>query len=120
MFRLSNWRAARIPPLRTVVADGNAQRLLLPDHHEQLLAPRDPRVDQVPLQKHVVLRGERNHHCRELRPLRLMDRDCISQRHFVQFAEVVLYYPVIEADGSVDQTTELGWAQMPRGRELNR
>ena len=44
----------------------------------------------------------------------------VSQRVFVQFAEVVLHDPVIQADGSVDQTTDLGWAHMPRGRELNR
>jgi hypothetical protein len=49
----------RIPPLRTVVADGYAKRLLLPDQDEQPLPPRDPRVDQVALQEHVVLRGER-------------------------------------------------------------
>ena len=35
----------RIPPLRTVVADRNAHRLLLPYQHEQPLAPSDPRVD---------------------------------------------------------------------------
>ena len=39
----------RIPPLWTVIADGYAKRLLLPDQHEQPLAPRDPRVDQVAL-----------------------------------------------------------------------
>ena len=33
-----------IPPLRSIIADGNAQRLLLPDQYEQPLAPRDPRV----------------------------------------------------------------------------
>ena len=31
----------RIPPLWTVVADRDAKRLLLPDQHEQPLAPRD-------------------------------------------------------------------------------
>ena len=63
----------RIPPLRTVIIDGDAQRFLLPDHHHQLLAPRDPRVDEVPLQEHVVLRGKRDHDRRELRSLRLVD-----------------------------------------------
>ncbi len=88
----------RIPPLRTVIANGDAQCLLLPDQHEQPLAPRDPRVDQVALQQHVVLRGERDHHCRELRSLRLVDRDRVSQRNLVQFPEVVLHQPVVEAD----------------------
>jgi hypothetical protein len=39
--------------------DSDTQSLLLPDQDYQLLAPRDARVDQVPLQQHVVLRGER-------------------------------------------------------------
>src|SRR6266571_4873648 len=56
----------RVPPLRSVVADRDAQRLLLPDQHKQPLAPRDPRVDQVALEQHVVLGGKRDHHCREL------------------------------------------------------
>jgi hypothetical protein len=68
----------RIPPLRTVIADGNAQSLLLPDQDEQPLAPRDARVAQVALEQHVVLRGERDHHCRKLRSLRLVDRDRVS------------------------------------------
>jgi len=58
----------RIPPLWTVVADRDAKRLLLPDQHEQPLAPRDARVDQVPLQQHVMLGGQRDHDCGELRP----------------------------------------------------
>ena len=87
----------RIPPLRAVIADRDAQRLLLPDQHEQPLAPRDPRVDQVALQQHVVLRGERDHHCRELRTLRLVDRDRVGQRNLVQFPEVVFDQPVVEA-----------------------
>src|SRR5439155_26856364 len=59
----------RIPPLRTVIADGYAKRLLLPDQHEQSLAPCDPRVDQVPLQQHVVLRCQRYHHRWKFRSL---------------------------------------------------
>ena len=43
----------------TVVADRDAKCLLLPYQHEQPLAPRDARVDQVALEQHVVLRGER-------------------------------------------------------------
>ena len=69
----------RIPPLWTVVADRDAKRLLLPDQHEQPLAPRDARVDKVALQEHVMLCGERDHDCRELRTLRLVDRDRVSE-----------------------------------------
>jgi len=67
-----------MPPLRTFVPYRDAQRLLLPDQHEQPLARRDSRVDQVTLQQHVVLRGQRNHNCRELRALRLVNRDRVS------------------------------------------
>jgi hypothetical protein len=31
-----------ITPLRSIIADGNAQRLLLPDQYEQPFATRDP------------------------------------------------------------------------------
>src|SRR5258708_36742457 len=55
----------RISPLRAVVADGYAKSLLLPDQHEQPLPTCYARVDQVALDQHVVLRGERDHHCRE-------------------------------------------------------
>jgi len=62
-----------IPPLRAVIAYRDAQRLSLPDQHEQPLAPRDARIDQVALEQHVVLRGQRNHDCRKLRSLRFVD-----------------------------------------------
>src|SRR5208282_4525637 len=91
----------RVPPLRSVVADGNTQRLLLPDQHEQPLAPRDACVDQVALQQHIVLRGEWDHHCRELRSLRLVNRDRVSQRNLVQFPEVVLDQSLVEAHGNL-------------------
>src|ERR1035437_9082691 len=87
----------RVPPLRAVIPDRDAQCFLLPDQHEQPLAPRDPRVDQVALEQHVVLRGKRYHDRRELRSLRLVDRDRVSQRNLVQFPEVVLDQPLVEA-----------------------
>ena len=46
--------------------DGYTERLALSDQYQQPLAPRDPRVNQVALQQHVVLRSQRNHHLREL------------------------------------------------------
>ena len=42
---------SRIPPLRSVIMNSDTQRLLLPDQDDQLLAPCDARVDQVPLQQ---------------------------------------------------------------------
>src|ERR1035437_3405309 len=91
----------RVPPLRAVIADRDAKRLLLPYQHEQPLAPSDPRVDQVALEQHVVLRGKRNHNCRKLRSLRLVDRDRVSQRNLVQFAEVVFDQSLVEAHGDL-------------------
>src|SRR5205823_144082 len=104
----------RIPPLRTVIADGYAKRLLLPDQHEQSLAPCDPRVDQVPLQQHVVLRGERYHHRRKLRPLRLVDGNRVTQRDFIQFPEVVLHKPIIKADRNL----MLDWVDAFNGSDV--
>src|ERR1035441_5269119 len=60
----------RIPPLRTVIMDRDGERLPLSDQHQQPLAPRDPGVNQVALQQHVVLRGQRNYYRRKLRSLR--------------------------------------------------
>jgi len=84
--------------LRTVVADGNGQRFSLPDQHEQPLATRDLGVDQVTLGQHVVLHGQWDHHCRKIGPVRLVDRYRISEANLVQFPEVILHQPVIEAD----------------------
>ena len=67
-----------IPPLRTVVTYRDAQRLLLTYQHQQPLAPRDSRIDQVTLQQHVVLRGQWNHNGREFRTLRLVNRDRVG------------------------------------------
>jgi hypothetical protein len=55
----------RISPLRAIIAGGYAQRLFLPDQHQQPLAPRVPRVDEVALEQRVVRRGERDHRFRE-------------------------------------------------------
>jgi hypothetical protein len=48
--------------LWSVIPHRDAQRLLLPDEHNQFRPPRDPRIDQVPLQQHVVLRRDWDHH----------------------------------------------------------
>ncbi len=47
----------RISSLRTIIAEGNAQRLLLPDQHDQPLSPRDPGVNQVRLTHHANHKG---------------------------------------------------------------
>ncbi len=48
-----------------------------------------------------MLRSKRYHYCRELRPLRLVDGDRISQGDFIQFAEIALHYPVMETDSNL-------------------
>jgi hypothetical protein len=37
--------------------DGDTQSLLLPNEHHQLFATSDPRINEVALEQHVVLRG---------------------------------------------------------------
>ena len=90
-----------MPPLRADVANRDAQLLLLADQDEKPLAPRDARVDQVALEQHVVLRGERDHHRWTLRSLRLGDRDRVSRRNLVQIPKVVFNQPLVEALGDL-------------------
>jgi len=78
--------------------DGDAQRFLLPNQHHQFFATSDARINEVALEQHVVLRGERNHHRWKFRSLRFVDRDRIRRGNFVQFPEIVFHYPVIEAN----------------------
>ena len=63
---------------RPIVPHRHGQCLLLADEHDQLLAPRDPGIDQVALQEQVVLHGQRNDYGREFRALRLVDRDRVA------------------------------------------
>src|SRR5215469_276062 len=77
--------------------DGDTERLSLPNQHEQPLASRDTRVHQVALQQHVVLHCQWNYHSRELRALRLVDRDRIGQGDLVQLPEVIFHEPFVEA-----------------------
>lgn len=46
------------PPSSTRdISDGDGDSLLLPDQHDQLLTPRDPGVEKVPLQRGTVVSG---------------------------------------------------------------
>ena len=87
----------RMPLLRLVVPDRHRQRLPLPDQHDQLLAPCDSCVDQVALEQEIMLRGQRDHDRRELRSLRLVDRDGVGQRNLIEFPEVVNHFSLVEA-----------------------
>ena len=55
-----------------------------PTSTTSFLARVIPRVDEVALEQHVVLGGQRDHHRRELRPLRLVDCHCLREGEFVQ------------------------------------
>ena len=66
--------------LRLVVPHRHRERLPLPDQHDELLAPGDAGVNQVALQQQVMLCRERDHDRRELRALRLVNRDGVGQR----------------------------------------
>ena len=89
----------RVPLSRLVVPDSEAQSLPLPDYHQQPLGAGNTGVDEVSLEKHVMLHGDRDDHRWELRALRLVDGDCVRQRDFVQLPEVARHQPVVESDG---------------------
>jgi hypothetical protein len=76
---LQTRKQPRIPTLGLVIANRNPQSLLLPNEYQQPLAPRDPGVNQVTLQKHEVLHSERDHHGGKLRALRFMDADSVGE-----------------------------------------
>lgn len=48
-----------------------------------------------------MLHGNRDHHRRERRTLRLVDADRVGQRDFVQFAEVVSHQSIVVPDGDL-------------------
>jgi hypothetical protein len=62
------------PTFRLLAFDRHGQRPFLSDQHDKTLATRDAGINQVPLEHHVVLRGDGNHHDRVFRPLGLMNR----------------------------------------------
>ncbi len=63
--------------------------LPLANDYHQILAPRDARVSRVPLEQQVLLRRQRDHHDRELRPLRFVEGNRVDQGDLVQLAEIV-------------------------------
>lgn len=85
---------------RLIVPDGQAQSLPLPYHHQKLPGAGDPGIDQVPLEKHEVLHGHRDHHGWKLRALGLVDGDRVGRRNLIQLAVVVSHQPAVVADGN--------------------
>ena len=89
-------------PACALVTDCNRQRLPLADQHDQPLATRHTRVEQVARQHHVVLRHQRDHHGRILRALALVDRRSIGEHQLIELAEAVADLPSIKGN---DQLT---------------
>ena len=75
-----------------------AQRLPRPDQHDQALAARDRRVEQVALQHHVVLRVDGDDHRRVLRALRLVDGRGVRQVSVSSSSRPYSTVAVVEAD----------------------
>ena len=61
-------------------ADRDADRFSLADEHDEPLAARQPRIEQIALKHGVVLRHDRDDDGRILRPLRLVDGGRVGQR----------------------------------------
>ncbi len=68
----------RPPAALASVAHRHGERLALPDKHDQLLAPRHAHVEEVARQHGVVLCHDRDHRCRVLGALRLVNRKALS------------------------------------------
>jgi hypothetical protein len=79
----------RPPSSARDISDGDGDRLLLPDQHDQLLTPSDAGVEKVPLQHRVVLRHDRNDHGWIFRTLAFVDRRGIGGHQHVQFSKPV-------------------------------
>ena len=76
--------------------NGNGQRLPLPHDHDQPLAARDRRVDEVSRQHGVMLRRQRHHDGGIFRPLRLVDRGRVGGDDRVQFPERIAQLASVE------------------------
>jgi hypothetical protein len=74
------------------------ERLLPADNDDQPLAPRHGGIKQVPLQRGVMLRSQRNDQDRILGALRLVNGRRVGEQQLVQFGEAVRHRPAIELD----------------------
>src|SRR4051812_30679804 len=77
------------PMLSPVIAHRAGQRLRLADEHHQLLASGYGSIDEIALQKQVLLHRQRDDDGWKFRALRLVDGDGVGQRDFIQFAVIV-------------------------------
>ena len=70
-----------------MAADGDRQRLALPDDDDKALPAGDCRIYKVPGEHGVVLFRQRDHHGGIFRSLRLVDRRGVGGDERVEFAE---------------------------------
>ena len=101
--RRSRWAGAepllqlRPPSSARDISDGDGDGLLLPDQHDQLLAPSDAGVEKVPLQHRVVLGHDGDDDGGIFRTLALVDGGGVGRNQHVEFAKSV-------GDGSAVET----------------
>ena len=93
-----------VPQLRVAlrhcdVSDAVSQRLAGTDQNEKFFCPRDPGIEHIPLQHHIVGHQYRHDYDRIFRTLGLMDRGGVGQRQLVQFCHIVFDHAVIKQDG---------------------
>ena len=79
----------RPPPPTRDVAYRDGDGLFLTDQYDELLAPRNAGIKQVPLQHGVVLRHDGNDNGGILRALGFVDRGGVGRDQRVEFAEAV-------------------------------
>ena len=72
-----------------VVIDADGQRFFCADQHHQFAAAGNGRVNQIALQKNIMLGQDGDHYGRIFGTLRLVDRDGISQNNFIEFEKSV-------------------------------
>ncbi len=80
------------------VADGDGDGLLLTDQNDQLLAPANAGIEQIPLQRRMVLPDD---HGQVFRALALVDGRGIGRHQCVELAEPVGDSAAVEAGGEL-------------------
>ena len=83
---------------RLTAANRHSDRSALTDDHHEPPAPGHARVEQIAPEHRVVLRGQRDHHGRVLRALRLVNRGRVGEHQLVELAEAVGDLTSVELD----------------------
>ncbi len=88
-FRCQPFVQLRPPASARDVADGDRDGLLLTDQNDQLLAPANAGIEQIPLQHGIMLGRYRDDHSGVFRALTLMDGRGIGRHQRIELAEPV-------------------------------